>query len=67
MARCSVEIAAQPSASLRFLYNTVPGRIALKLLTRVWVSRLVGAFMSCPLSRPLIRPFIRKNHIDMSR
>ena len=52
-------------AALRFLYGTVPGRTALKLLTARWVSRTAGRFLDSPLSRPLIRPFIRANGIRM--
>ena len=51
---------------LHFLYSTVPGRALLRLLTARWVSRAAGAFMDSPLSRPLIRPFVRRNQIDLS-
>ena len=49
-----------------FLYNTISGKTVLKLLTAPIVSRICGAFCDCPLSKPLIEPFIRKNAIDMS-
>ena len=52
------------SASLRFLYHTVPGRVLLRLLTARWVSGVTGAFLSSSLSRFLVRPFLRKNGID---
>lgn len=55
----------QEGAALRFLYGTVPGRAALKLLTARAVSQCAGRFLDSPLSRPLIRPFIRKNVIRM--
>ncbi len=51
---------------LKFLYGTVPGRILLKPLVSVGVSRFVGAFMNTVLSVPLIKPFIRSKGIDMS-
>ena len=51
---------------LNFLYNTVPGRVLLRLLTARWVSRAVGAFMDSALSRPLIKPFVRRNGIDLA-
>lgn len=54
------------SLSLRFLYHTVLGRAVLKLLCQPWVSRLCGAFMDARLSVFLIRPFVRKNSIDLS-
>lgn len=55
------------SASLRFLYETVCGRAVLKLLTQVWISKLVGAFMNTSLSVPLIKPTVKKHGIDMTR
>lgn len=51
---------------LGFLYETAVGRLFLKLLTARWISRLAGAFCDCGISRPLIRPFIRRNGIDLS-
>ncbi len=56
---------AREGAALRFLYGTVPGRLFLRGLTARPVSRAVGRFMDSRLSRPLIRPFIRKNGICM--
>lgn len=52
---------------LSFLYGTVFGRLLLKPLTARWISRLAGSFLSTPLSKGLIQPFIRKNGIDMSQ
>ena len=52
---------------LGFLYGNVFGRLLLKPLTARWVSRLTGAFLSTPLSKGFIKPFIRKNGIDMSQ
>lgn len=52
------------SAGLRFLYGTVVGRIFLRLLSARWVSRLCGAYLDSPLSKPLIGRFFRKNGID---
>ena len=50
-----------------FLYRTAPGRALLRLLRARWVSRLAGAFLDTPLSRPLIGPFVRRNGIDLSQ
>lgn len=50
---------------LRILYDTVWGRTVLKLLTKPVISNAVGRFMDSPLSIPMIKPFIRRNHIDM--
>ena len=54
------------SPALVFLYRTVPGRMLLKLLVGRGISRAAGRFLSSPVSRPLIDPFIRKNGIDLS-
>ena len=51
------------SPALRFLYRTVCGRAILKLLVRPCVSRAVGRILSGRCSKPLIRPFVRKNRI----
>lgn len=51
---------------LKFLYQTIPGRCILKLLTRPGLSRFVGRFMDSAISRPIIPRFIRKNNIDMN-
>ncbi len=51
---------------LPFLYHTVPGRMALKVLTAPWVSKAAGAFCDSKLSRPLIKGFVKKNGIDLS-
>ncbi len=55
------------SGALRFLYRTVPGRGLLRLLTARWVSRLCGAFLDSPLSKPLIKSFVKNNGIDLSQ
>ncbi len=51
---------------LSVLYGTLPGRAAVRLLPRPVVSKIGGAFLGSFLSRPLIRPFVKKNHIDLS-
>lgn len=53
--------------TLKRLYGTAPGRLLLKILTRPWISRLAGGFLSTRLSKGLIRSFIRKHSIDMSQ
>ena len=50
----------------KFLYNTFPGRVVLKLLTRSFVSKIVGKYMDSPLSKGRIANFVQKNKIDMS-
>lgn len=56
----------QETGSIRFLYGTKIGRCCLKVLTCPWVSKLAGAFLSSPLSRPMVNGFIKKNHVDMA-
>ncbi len=58
--------AKKESASLRFLYHTTVGRLLLKPLVAPPISRLVGAFMSSSLSRPLIGRFVKKTGIRLS-
>lgn len=52
---------------LRFLYNTVPGRLLLKPLVSPAVSKLCGAFLSSGCSACLIQPFIKSANIDISQ
>lgn len=51
---------------LRTLYTTYMGRALLKPLVCPVVSKAAGLFLDSGLSRCLIRPFIKSNHIDMS-
>ncbi|MBR4991960.1 MAG: phosphatidylserine decarboxylase [Clostridia bacterium] len=51
--------------ALRFLYHTRTGRTLLKPLTCRPVSKVSGRFLDSPMSKPLIRPFVRKNRIDL--
>lgn len=53
------------SRSLRFLYNTAPGRILLKPLTSRTLSKMCGSFLDSRLSKPLIKPFVRNNGINL--
>ena len=52
--------------SLQFLYHNSIGRVFLKVLTRPFVSKIVGAYMNSRLSRRRIKKFVRTNHIDLS-
>ena len=51
--------------TLRFLYHTRTGRMLLKPLTCRPVSQVSGRFLDSPMSKPLIRPFVKKNNIDL--
>ena len=53
------------SASLRFLYNTAPGRLLLRPLSSMAVSGLCGRFLDSGLSKPLVGRFVRKYSIDL--
>lgn len=51
---------------LKKLYTTLWGRILLRPLTQPVVSSVCGRFLDSRISRWLIQPFIKMNHIDMS-
>ena len=52
--------------ALGFLYDTAPGRLLLKGLTKPALSRAAGRLLDAPVSRMLIGPFARKNGICLS-
>lgn len=52
---------------LKKLYGSAVGRAVLKPLVSPVVSKVAGAFLSSRLSVPLIKPFVRKNNIDLSQ
>lgn len=54
------------SASIRFLYNTAVGRMALKLLVKPEISKAVYYYMASPMSKWMIDNYIKKYKIDMS-
>lgn len=51
---------------LGLLYGTVPGRAALKVLTKPIISKAAGYALEHPLSTVAIPPFVLKKHIKMS-
>ena len=53
------------SAALRFFYGTALGRMILKPLCMRGVSRLCGRVLDSRVSKPLIRPFVRRHGIDL--
>lgn len=57
---------SQEASSIRFLYGTKAGRVCLKALTRPWLSKAAGAFLSSPLSRPVVSTYVKRNHIDLT-
>lgn len=48
------------------LYNHTAGRVVLKLLTDQTTSEICGKFLSSYASRYMIRPFVKKNEIDVT-
>lgn len=51
---------------LKKVYGTVLGRMLLKPLVMPVVSELGGRLLDSPLSKCLIKPFVRANQIDLS-
>ena len=51
---------------LRVLYETVPGRVLLKLAIQPAVSRLYALCQRAPRSKKKIRPFAAQNGVDLS-
>ncbi|MDR2693790.1 MAG: phosphatidylserine decarboxylase [Chitinispirillales bacterium] len=62
----TTELSRRDNLLIRFLYNTAPGRVALRLFTARPVSKIFGVFMNSRASRLLIRRFVRRSRIDMS-
>ncbi len=50
---------------IRFLYTTAPGGLLLRRLIRPGFSCFMGHVLNSGMSRALVGPFIRKNHISM--
>jgi len=61
----TVEISESGNKSLNFLYNTIPGRILLRLFIKTTVSKTAGLILSSPVSCFFIKGFIKKNNINM--
>lgn len=51
--------------SVLFLYGTKPGRVLLEIILALRTPALLGLFLRSPLSIPAIKPFIKKNGINM--
>ena len=51
---------------LNFLYNRKSGRFLLKVMISPVISKFAGIFMDSVFSVPLIKPFVRRNNIDLS-
>lgn len=55
----------EESGILKFLYNTVPGRMVLKIITNPTISKIGGVYMDSAISKIHIKSFIKNNRIDM--
>ena len=53
------------SALLNFLYHSKAGRLVLKFLSSRTVSAVAGGFLDSPLSKGLIKPFIKRYGISL--
>ena len=53
------------AAGLRFLYNTLIGRLFLKVASARWVSKVAGRYMDSRLSKSMIKKFVKKNGINL--
>ena len=54
------------SGFITFLYTTPIGRIILKAITNKHISDLSRLVLATPVSKPIIKRFIKNNNIDMS-
>lgn len=62
-----VSVGDEEDKSLKFLYETKPGRLLLGLLIRKPVSDAAGWLMERSISALWVKSFIKKNNIDMSQ
>lgn len=61
----TIEFEGKQDRMLKKLYGNIFGRILLKPLTKPFISKLAGVFLSSKVSCMLIKSFIEKNNIDM--
>lgn len=64
-AKCLKKQGEFRQGAAKFLYGTAVGRILLRPMVSPWVSKLGGLYQKSFLSRPSIRPFMRKNNISL--
>lgn len=58
-------IKVKESSALKFLYNTILGRMILKIGTTHVVANIYAKYMGSKLSKHKIKKFIKKNNINM--
>ena len=61
----TIEFEGKQDRMLKKLYGNVFGRLLLKPLTKPFISKVAGVFLSSKFSCMLIKSFIEKNNIDM--
>ena len=54
------------SKSLKFLYNTIIGRIILKIIITKPISKIYEKYMNSKYSKHKIEKFIKNNNINMN-
>lgn len=64
--RLNNEYYIKESIIVRFFYNTVIGRLLIRIFSLPLFSKLIGVFLNSRLSIYKIKSFIKKNNIDMS-
>lgn len=64
---CLKEEYSSGQNGLKFLYNTIPGRMILKLMVLPWFSNLGGMYKKSRLSKSTIKRFAEKNSISLSK
>jgi len=62
----AVEIRDRDNSAVNFLYNTIPGRVLLKILIKPGISKLAGSILRNPATCFFIKGFIKRNNIDMN-
>ena len=61
----TIEISSKDNLTLKFLYNTLPGRLFLKALIRPFTSKFFGLLADSAVSKLFIKGFIKKNKINI--
>lgn len=61
---CFIE--SETSTSLKFLYNTIIGRIILKIATTKQISNIYKKYITSKFSKRKIKKFIKRHHINMN-
>lgn len=54
------------SKAVNFFYGTKIGRLLIKIISLPIFSKIMGLFLSSRISKLMIKPFIKKNNIDIN-